>query len=183
MLSYTSESLHPLHNRCTRSPHSTDITHSYSPFLRFHSRRTFDLRELKTLLIRYNTAENQYHLCLRCLPLNAGSQEGSGGGTGGGGTGDAAKPKSFRKEYIATFLHLPMLVGASASQLADKEPIVQEWKLKRITDQCQIQLDGNERTYKLTNHFGYGFASKYRGPPSASEVGLILFLQFPRYSN
>lgn len=181
MLSYTSESLHPLRNRCTGTPHSTDITQSYSPFLRFHSRRTFDLRELKTLLIRYNTAENQYHLCLRCLPLNAGSgQEGSGGGTDGGGTGDAAKPKSFRKEYIATFLHLPMLVGASP-QLADKEPIVQEWKLKRITDQCQIQVDGNERTYKLINQFGYGFASKYRGPPSASEVGL-LFFNFPWYS-
>ncbi|XP_017057107.1 protein SHQ1 homolog [Drosophila ficusphila] len=139
---------------------------------KFHSRRTFDLRELKTLLIKYNTKENHYQICLRCLPLTAAAQEGSGGGGGGGsgGTGDAAKPKTGRKDYIATFLHLPTLSDATSAHLADKEPLVQEWKLKRITDQCQLQLDGHERTYKLTNHFGYGFASKYSGPLDTSEL-------------
>jgi len=140
---------------------------------RFHSRRTFDLRELKTLLIKYNTTENHYQICLRCLPLTAGAQEGSGGERGGGGgTGDAPKPKSGRKDYIATFLHLPTLANATSAHLPDKEPLVQEWKLKRITDQCQLQLDGHERTYKLTNHFGYGYASKYSGPLDTSEVSI-----------
>ncbi|XP_016985748.1 protein SHQ1 homolog [Drosophila rhopaloa] len=137
---------------------------------KFHSRRTFDLRELKTLLIKYNTAEKHYQICLRCLPLTAGAQEGSGGGGGGVGSGDAAKPKSGRKDYIATFLHLPTLADGTSALLPDKEPLVQEWKLKRITDQCQLQLDGNERTYKLTNHFGYGYASKYSGPLDTSEL-------------
>ncbi|XP_037730194.1 protein SHQ1 homolog [Drosophila subpulchrella] len=138
---------------------------------KFHSRRTFDLRELKTLLIKYNTTENHYQICLRCLPLTAGAQEGSGGERGGGGgTGDAPKPKSGRKDYIATFLHLPTLANTTSAHLPDKEPLVQEWKLKRITDQCQLQLDGHERTYKLTNHFGYGYASKYSGPLDTSEL-------------
>ncbi|XP_017083515.1 protein SHQ1 homolog [Drosophila eugracilis] len=138
---------------------------------KFHSRRTFDLRELKTLLIKYNTALNQYQICLRCLPLTAGSQEGSGGERGGGGgSGDAPKPKSGRKDYIATFLHLPTLADATRTHLPNKEPLVQEWKLKRITDQCQIQLDSQERTYKLTNNFGYGYASQYSGPPDTTEL-------------
>jgi len=100
-------------------------------------------------------------------------EEGSGGERGGGGgTGDAPKPKSGRKDYIATFLHLPTLANATSAHLPDKEPLVQEWKLKRITDQCQLQLDGHERTYKLTNHFGYGYASKYSGPLDTSEVSI-----------
>ncbi|KAH8369395.1 hypothetical protein KR009_009642 [Drosophila setifemur] len=135
---------------------------------KFHSRRTFDLRELKNLLIRFNPTENHYQICLRCLPLTAGSQEGLVVGAGGG-TGDAAKPKSVRKEYIATFLQFSTLADATA-HMPDKEPLVQEWKLKRITDQCQLQLDGHERTYKLTNHFGYGFASKYSSPLDTSEL-------------
>ncbi|XP_015047557.2 protein SHQ1 homolog isoform X1 [Drosophila yakuba] len=138
---------------------------------KFHSRRTFDLRELKTLLIRFNTRENHYQICLRCLPLSAGAQEGTGGERGGGGgTGDTAKLWSGRKEYIATFLHLPTLTDATSAHLPDKEHLVQEWKLKRITDQCQLQLDGHERTYKLTNNFGYGYASEYSGPLDASEM-------------
>lgn len=130
---------------------------------RFHSRRSFDLRELKTLTIKYNTTENHYKICLRCLPITAGSQQGAGGG-------DTAKPKSVRKEYIATFLQMSSLADVSSAHLSDKEPQVQEWKLKRITDQCQLQLDGHERTYKLTNHFGYGYASKYTSPLNTSEV-------------
>ncbi|XP_017031805.1 protein SHQ1 homolog isoform X2 [Drosophila kikkawai] len=130
---------------------------------KFHSRRSFDLRELKTLTIKYNTTENHYKICLRCLPLTAGNQQGAGGG-------DTAKPKSVRKEYIAAFLHMPTLADVTGGRMSDKEPMVQEWKLKRITDQCQLQLDGHERTYKLTNHFGYGFASKYSSPLNTSEL-------------
>ncbi|KAH8376345.1 hypothetical protein KR200_003410 [Drosophila serrata] len=130
---------------------------------KFHSRRSFDLRELKTLTIKYNTTENHYKICLRCLPVTAGTQQGTGGG-------DTAKPKSVRKEYIAAFLHMPTLADVSSARMSDKEPMVQEWKLKRITDQCQLQLDGHERIYKLTNHFGYGFASKYSNPLNTSEL-------------
>ncbi|XP_033165749.1 protein SHQ1 homolog [Drosophila mauritiana] len=134
---------------------------------KFHSRRTFDLRELKTLLIKFNTTENHYQICLRCLPVTAGAQEGPGGERGGGGgTGDAAKQWSGRKEYIAAFLHLPTL----SANLPNKQHQVQEWKLKRITDQCQLQLDDHERTYKLTNNFGYGYASEYSGPLGLSEM-------------
>ncbi|SPP84150.1 protein SHQ1 homolog isoform X1 [Drosophila guanche] len=142
---------------------------------KFHSRRTFDLRELKTLLIKFNPEDNHYQLCLRCLPpaTAATTRDGSSGGGGGRGgasssIGDAPKPKNVRKEYIATFLRLPTM--ADAMYLPDKEPLVQEWKLKRITDQCQLQLEGRERIYKLTNNFGYGYASKYSGPPEISDV-------------
>ncbi|XP_017144418.1 protein SHQ1 homolog [Drosophila miranda] len=137
---------------------------------KFHSRRTFDLRELKTLLIKFNPEDNHYQLCLRCLPpaTAATTQDSSSGGGASSSIGDAPKPKTVRKEYIATFLRLPTL--ADALYQPKKESLVQECKLKRITDQCQLQLEGNERIYKLTNHFGYGYASKYSGPPDISDV-------------
>lgn len=170
MLSCTSES-HPAICRAHHGEIPAISLRTCTPFSdRFHSRRTFDLRELKTLLIKFNTTENHYQICLRCLPLTAGAQEGPGGERGGGGgTGDAAKQWNSRKEYIAAFLHLPTL----SANLPDKQPLVQEWKLKRITDQCQLQLDDHERTYKLTNNFGYGYASEYSGPLDLSEVSSI----------
>ncbi|TDG52469.1 hypothetical protein AWZ03_001299 [Drosophila navojoa] len=128
---------------------------------KFHSRRTFDLRGLKTLVIKYDSNENCYQLCLRCLPPVA--VPGSGRAAGSAVT---PKPKTARKEYIAAFLNLPTL----ADTLQDKEPLVHEWKLKRITDQCQLQLDAHERTYKLTNNFRYGYASGYSGPLQTSEL-------------
>lgn len=78
------------------------------------------------------------------------------------------KPKTARKEYIAAFLNLPKL----ADTLQDKEPLVHEWKLKRITDQCQIQLDANQQVYKPTGNFGYGYASRYTGSLQTSEVSI-----------
>lgn len=139
--------------------------HNYHNLLRrFHSRRTFDLRGLKALVIKYNTNENCYQLCLRCLPPVA--LPGSGRAAGSAVT---PKPKTARKEYIAAFLNLPTL----ADTLQDKEPLVHEWKLKRITDQCQLQLDAHEPTYKLTNNFRYGYASGYSGPLQTSEVSAV----------
>ncbi|KAH8381354.1 hypothetical protein KR093_003036, partial [Drosophila rubida] len=138
---------------------------------RFHSRRTFDLRGLKTVLIKYDTSEQCYQLYLRCLPpvaiVGSGSHAAAAGNSSGsGGGGVVPKPKTARKEYIAAFLNLPKLVDT----LQDKEPLVHEWKLKRITEQCQLQLDGDETSYKLTSHFCYGFASQYNGPLQTSEL-------------
>ncbi|KAM8706711.1 hypothetical protein ACLKA7_010902 [Drosophila subpalustris] len=131
---------------------------------KFHSRRTFDLRGLKTVLIKFDTTENCYQLYLRCLPPVA--IVGSGNAAGNCSGGVVPKPKTARKEYIAAFLNLPKL----ADTLQDKEPLVHEWKLKRITEQCQLQLDGEETSFKLTSHFGYGFASQYKGPLQTSEL-------------
>ncbi|XP_030556198.1 protein SHQ1 homolog [Drosophila novamexicana] len=128
---------------------------------RFHSRRTFDLRGLKTLYVKYDTTENCYQLYLRCLPPVA--IVGSGSAAGSAVT---PKPKTARKEYIAAFLNLPSL----ADTLQDKEPLVHEWKLKRITEQCQLQLDAHERTYKMTSNFCYGYASRYNGSLQTSEL-------------
>ncbi|XP_034487160.1 protein SHQ1 homolog [Drosophila innubila] len=129
---------------------------------KFHSRRTFDLRGLKTVLIKFDTTENCYQLYLRCLPPVAIV----GSGNAAGNSGVVPKPKTARKEYIAAFLNLPKL----ADTLQDKEPLVHEWKLKRITEQCQLQLDGDETNFKLTSHFGYGYASQYNGPLQTSEL-------------
>lgn len=134
---------------------------------RFHSRRTFDLRGLKTVLIKFDTTENCYQLYLRCLPPVAivGSSNAAGSNSNSGNN-VVPKPKTARKEYIAAFLNLPKL----ADTLQDKDPLVHEWKLKRITEQCQLQIDGNETSFKLTSHFGYGFASQYNGPLQSSEL-------------
>ncbi|ALC47754.1 CG10055 [Drosophila busckii] len=131
---------------------------------KFHSRRTFDLRGLKALSIKFDTSENCYQLSLRCLPPVINPSSGSSHAAGNGGV--VPKPKTARKEVIAAFLNLPSL----ADTLHDKEPVVHEWKLKRITDQCQLQLDAQETTYKLTSKFGFGYASKYRGAMQADEV-------------
>lgn len=135
---------------------------------RFHSRRTFDLRGLKTLYVKYDTTENCYQLYLRCLPPVA--IVGSGSAAGSAVT---PKPKTARKEYIAAFLNLPSL----ADTLQDKEPLVHEWKLKRITEQCQLQLDAHERTYKMTSNFCYGYASRYNGSLQTSEVSSCKLIQ------
>lgn len=92
-----------------------------------------------------------------------------GGGNVPSGGGVVPKPKTARKEYIAAFLNLPKL----ADTLQDKDPLVHEWKLKRITEQCQIQLDANEQCYKPTGNFGYGYASRYTGPLQTSEVSIF----------
>ncbi|XP_068152430.1 protein SHQ1 homolog [Drosophila tropicalis] len=140
---------------------------------KFHSRRTFDLKELKTLHINYDTQENCYQIGLRILPSSP--TAGDGGAVSGdpapcgGGGGATPKPKTVRKEYIGA-LQVPFLSDWSLGKL-DKETVVQEWKFKRITDQCQLHLNGQiERAYKLTNQFGYGFASKYSGPLETSEL-------------
>ncbi|KAH8419032.1 hypothetical protein KR222_001407 [Zaprionus bogoriensis] len=130
---------------------------------KFHSRRTFDLRGLKSVCIKFDTSENCYQLYLRCQPpvaiVGSGTAPSSGGSV-------VPKPKTARKEYIAAFLNLPKLADA----LQDKEPLVPEWKLKRITEQCQLQLDANEQSYKLTANFGYGYGSRYTGVLQTSEV-------------
>lgn len=104
---------------------------------------------------------------LRCLPPVS-VVGGVGGGNVPGGGGVVPKPKTARKEYIAAFLNLPKL----ADTLQDKDPLVHEWKLKRITEQCQIQLDANEQCYKPTGNFGYGYASRYTGSLQTSEVSI-----------
>ncbi|XP_030374035.1 protein SHQ1 homolog [Scaptodrosophila lebanonensis] len=136
---------------------------------KFHSRRAFDIKELKTLNINFSTVDNCYQLNIPCSPPTANAGGGAAGGVGGSANAIAAKPKTMRKEYIANFLHMTPL----AETLQENAPLVQEWKLKRITEQCQLQIDGQDRFYKLTSNFNYGYASKYSGPLQSCELDKV----------
>ncbi|XP_053949338.1 protein SHQ1 homolog [Anastrepha ludens] len=103
---------------------------------RFHlSERQFDTKDMKNLIINFNTKTSSYEVDLPCVTPNAEEQ--------------IALPEKSDVEKKFSERILP--------------PSLELWKLKRITDSCHLQVDKTGELLKFIADFGYGFASKFKG--------------------
>ncbi|XP_067639116.1 protein SHQ1 homolog [Eurosta solidaginis] len=103
---------------------------------RFHLlERQFDTKDMKNLLFNFNSKTASYEVNLPCLPVITEEQK--------------ALPEKTDVDKKSSAKLLP--------------PVIDLWKLKRITDICQLQVDNKGDLLKFEADFGYGFAGKFKG--------------------
>ncbi|XP_036329685.1 protein SHQ1 homolog [Rhagoletis pomonella] len=98
------------------------------------SERQFDTKDMKNLIINFNTKTGSYEVNLPCLPRNNEEQK-------------ALPEKSDMEKKISDNALFPA---------------IELWKLKRITDSCQLQIDNGGELLKFEADFGYGFAGRFK---------------------
>lgn len=113
---------------------------------RFETERTFDLKNIKHVNIKYNTKENFYAVTLPCVP--------------------ACEDTSVRiplNDSISQFDKCPRQF------LRTPERLINVWKLRRLTDTATLQIDDSNLPQKFEADFDYGFAGKFKGKPKTID--------------
>ncbi|XP_020715730.1 protein SHQ1 homolog [Ceratitis capitata] len=110
--------------------------------IHFHlQERQFDTKDLKNLIINFNTKTCSYEVDLPCLPRTNDEQK--------------TPPEKCDAEKKCSDGKLP--------------PFIELWKLKRITDNCYLKIDRNGVLLKFVADYGYGFFFWYRGKLTGAD--------------
>uniref|UniRef100_T1GFG7 Uncharacterized protein n=1 Tax=Megaselia scalaris TaxID=36166 RepID=T1GFG7_MEGSC len=106
-------------------------------YLRFKSKRKFDLKDTKNTEILYDSGEKVYSCVFPCIPEDSKSSE--------------------------AIVNISSLEKGSLERNEDNDLCKTQFevlKLKRITENCKLRIDGGVPV-QIESHFPFGFGSSY----------------------